>query len=380
MTRNSFALFRSRWVVLAFLWALAQFAATPDFSVTATAAAQARIRVAVENGPTLSNGATYDFGTKSLLSKPEQTFRIFNEGASTLLLGPIGGGGSGFLVPLRPPTSLAPGASGIFIVRFDATYPGNFSSTFSFSTNDPNYGYFTLHFIGAVLGAYMRVEASNGSIISNGGTYNFPNTTVGVAAVRQFTLRNFGNQTLTINSYTLSTGGGFSTVLYPPASIAPGGSGVFQIRLLSSTLGSYSGTVTLNTNDPVTNPFSFQVRGNVTPPPAPKIRVVSGDGITITNGSLYMFPSTTVGTPTSRAFTIYNDGDAALTISNPTTLVSGTGWSLIVVPPSSIAPGASGVFRVRLHSATPGTYNGTVTIQNNSPTNPFFFNLRGTVN
>jgi len=73
-------------------------------------------------------------------------------------------------------------------------------------------------------------------------------------------------------------------------------------------------------------------------------------------------------------------GDATLTISNPSTLVSGAGWSLIVEPPSSIAMGASGVFRVRLLSATAGTYTGSVTIQNNSATNPFSFSLRGTVN
>lgn len=380
MTRDSSALFRSRWVALAFLWVLAQFAAGPDFGLTATAAAQPRIEVTVENGPTLAHFSTYDFGTKSLYSQPEQTFRIWNKGTSTLLLGPMGGGGSGFVIALSPPTSLGPGASGIFIVRFSATYAGNFSSQFSFSTNDPNRSYFTLNFIGAVLGSNMRVETNDGSIVYNGSTFNFPSTTLGVAVSRSFTIRNFGNQTLTINSYNLSTSGGFSTIIYPPTSIAPGGSGVFRIRLLSSASGFYSGTVTLDTNDPTNNPFSFQLRGNVTLPPSPAIRIVSGDGVTLANGSLYTFPSTTKSTPVSRAFTIYNDGDATLTISNPSALVSGAGWSLILEPPASIAPGASGVFRVRLLSATAGTYSGSVTIQNNSPTNPFSFSLRGTVN
>lgn len=113
---------------------------------------------------------------------------------------------------------------------------------------------------------------------------------------------------------------------------------------------------------------------------APQVRIVSGDGITVGNGSLYTFPSTTKSNPISRAFTIYNDGNATLTISNPSTLVSGAGWSLILEPPASIAPGSSGAFRVRLLSATAGTYSGSVTIQNNSATNPFSFSLRGTVN
>jgi hypothetical protein len=227
----------------------------------------------------------------------------------------------------------------------------------------------------------IRIVSGEGITISPGTTYVFPGTPAGDPLSRAFTIYNDGSAVLDIlNPNSLVSGSGFSLILAPPAQIAPGSSGLFRVRLLSGTAGTYNGTVSVQNSDSTRNPFTFYVTGTVTPAPAPKIRIVAGDGITVGNGSIYTFPSTPKSTPVSRAFTIYNDGDATLTISNPSTLVSGAGWSLILEPPATIAPGASGVFRVRLLSATAGTYSGSVTIQNNSPTNPFSFSLRGTVN
>jgi hypothetical protein len=353
------------------------------FNLTAAAALQPapRIRVTIDGGAPLAFNSIYDFGTTLVNQQVEQTFRIWNDGDATLTLGSLRGGGTGFVVPLYPPSSINAGSSGTFKVRFTAPYAGNFFSQYSFSTNDPSYSNFTLNFAGAVLGPKIRIVAGGGTTIVNGGIYNYPNTLAGAVESRAFTIYNDGTETLTISNYALNTAGGFSTVIPPPSSIAPGGSGVFRIRLLSSTPGQYSALVSFNTNDLSKNPFSFELRGTVVPAgPAPVIRIGSCSGITVANGSLYTFSSTTVSSPISCLFTIYNDGDATLTISNPATLVSGTGWSLILVPPSSIAPGASGVFRVRLLSATAGTYTGSVTIQNNSASNPFSYSLRGTVN
>ena len=137
--------------------------------------------------------------------------------------------------------------------------------------------------------------------------------------------------------------------------------------------------MTVQTNDPTINFFTFTVRGTVNPAPAPILRVTSGDGVTLANGATYTFPSTPRGTPISRAFVIYNDGNATMTITNPTTLVSSPGgFTQIVDAPASLAPGTSGVFRVRLYSLNAGTYTGTVTVQSNAGTSSF--TVRGTVN
>lgn len=356
------------------------------FSVTATASTQQvpRIRVTDDGGTTLPHGSIYHFGTVLASQWVERTFRIWNDGNATLSLGGISGGGTGFSVIQSPPSSISPGASGTFRISFTSAVAGDFSGQYSFSTNDPSRSYYTLNVTASVPGPRMRVVAAGSMPVVNGGVYVYPNTPAGVSQGILFTIYNDGNQTLTISNFNLSAAGGFYLLADPPvpSSIAPGGSGSFRIRLLSNIPGQYTATVSFNNNDASKDPFSFQLRGTVVSSgPAPEIRVVSGDGVTLSNGGLYTsFPSTTPGAPVSRAFTIYNDGDATLTISNPSSLVSGAGFSLIVVPPASIAAGSSGVFRVRLMSSSPGTYTGTVSIQSNDPDeNPFTFQIRGTV-
>src|ERR1041384_2770726 len=98
----------------------------------------------------------------------------------------------------------------------------------------------------------------------------------------------------------------------------------------------------------------------------PVIRVTAWDGSVVAKGSTVTYtPNVPAGSSDSRGFNITNNGNTTLTITNP--LVSGTGWSLIVSPPATLAPGATGAFRVRILSGTGGTYTGSVSIGNNDP-------------
>jgi hypothetical protein len=244
----------------------------------------------------------------------------------------------------------------------------------------PNVGTATRSVIVDNLQPKIRIVSGDGVTITNGATYWFPNTTAGVMVSRGFTIHNDGGDILAlINGANVVSAAGFSLQQGAPQTVAPGSTGAFRIKLYSTTAGSFTGTVTIQNTDPTNSFFTFTVRGIVDPAPAPILRVVSGDGVTLTNGATYTFPSTTKGTPISRVFTIYNDGNATLTITNPTTLVSSPGgFTQIVDAPPSLAPGTSGVFRVRLYSLNTGTYTGTVTVQSNAGT--LSFTVRGTVN
>jgi Immunoglobulin I-set domain/Protein of unknown function (DUF1573) len=212
-----------------------------------------------------------------------------------------------------------------------------------------------------------------GTPIAKGSTVTYPSTPTGTPVSILFTIQNNGNANLVINNpTTLVSGSAFFEIVNPTTPISPGGNTVFRVRLQSGAPGTYNGTVTISSNDPVNPSFSFNLVGTVTGP------VLSVGGVS--NGSTVTFPNTPVGTPTSKLFTIYNNGTANLTLSNPTTLVSGSGFSEIVNPTTPIAPGGNTVFRVRLQSGTAGTYNGTVTIDSNDPVTPVFtFYLVGTV-
>ncbi|MCU0917706.1 MAG: choice-of-anchor D domain-containing protein, partial [Planctomycetes bacterium] len=112
---------------------------------------------------------------------------------------------------------------------------------------------------------------------------------------------------------------------------------------------------------------------------------VTGNGYSIADGD--STPSTTDwtsfgsvaqgGTPISQPYRVRNDGSSTLTISS---LSVPSGFSITDGLSSSITPGSSDVFTVRLDTAVAGTKTGDIIIGNNdSNENPFNFRITGTV-
>jgi hypothetical protein len=108
---------------------------------------------------------------------------------------------------------------------------------------------------------------------------------------------------------------------------------------------------------------------------------VTHAGTTYADGSSFTFPDTVVDNlPISRLFYICNDGTGNLVIDNPTSLVTGQGFSQIgTAPTATVAPGTCTNFRVRFYVLNPGSYTGAITIQNNDANeDPYNIFLRGT--
>jgi hypothetical protein len=117
---------------------------------------------------------------------------------------------------------------------------------------------------------------------------------------------------------------------------------------------------------------------------APEITVL-GNGVSIADGDAT--PSAADGTdfgsvaqggtPISRTFTVRNDGTAALTLGAVTVPA---GFTLTEGLSSSLTPGASDTFTVRLDTTTAGTKAGDISFTtNDSDENPFNFRITGTV-
>lgn len=113
-----------------------------------------------------------------------------------------------------------------------------------------------------------------------------------------------------------------------------------------------------------------------------EIRVLRNvDRVELPSGSTYDFGFQPATVAMSRAFLICNDGNQALQIANVGSMVSGSGFSQIVTPAAPIAPLDCQVVRVRFHTATPGTFQGQLTIDNNDPDggeDPYVIHLTGT--
>lgn len=126
----------------------------------------------------------------------------------------------------------------------------------------------------------------------------------------------------------------------------------------------------------------FVVDNQSTPPPLePIINVVrQWNGQTIGNGESFDFGSWSLSElPQARTFLVCNDGDASLTISNLSSIVTGTGFAKGSGPVGNIAPGNCSQMQLRFQPSTAGTYAGAANLQTNDPDTPTYtIHLTGT--
>jgi len=110
-----------------------------------------------------------------------------------------------------------------------------------------------------------------------------------------------------------------------------------------------------------------------------KIQVLSGTTVIANGSGSVAFGSTPVGTPISQTITIKNLGTATLTLTTPISVP--TGFTLVSsFGSTSLAPGASTTFVVKLNATTAGTYSGKLSFNDNDSTaSTFAFTLSGTV-
>ena len=89
-----------------------------------------------------------------------------------------------------------------------------------------------------------------GSYDVNSGTKN-----------RTYTIRNLGDQNLTILPITVSGSTSFSVAAQPSSLVSPGGETTFTIGFDPNSVGNFLATISFGNNDPNENPFNFVVEG-----------------------------------------------------------------------------------------------------------------------
>ncbi len=115
----------------------------------------------------------------------------------------------------------------------------------------------------AVSGNGHAVADRATSTSTTNGT-NFGVSPIGTTAPQQtFTITNVGDEALTVGTVTLPAG--FTLITAPAGSVAVGGSTTFTVALVNTATGTYSGKISFATNDPIRNPYTFEITGTVTP-------------------------------------------------------------------------------------------------------------------
>lgn len=339
-------------------------------------------------GSSLADGGTLAFGTTTVGTAVTRTITVTNNGNAVLNLTSLNAGAmpAGFtLVQNLGANSLNPGASTTFVVRLTAAAAGNFSGTISLGTNDTNHNPYSFQVSGTVNAVQTpSIDLSvGGNALSSGGTVNFGTTTTGTFVTRTITVTNQGTANLTLTSLSgVSLPAGFTLVQDLGAtSLSPGASTTFVVRLTAASTGSFSGQFSLLSNDATKSPFVIQLAGTVNAVQLPSLNLSVGGNV-LNSGGTVNFGTTTAGVFVTRTITVTNQGTANLTLTSLTGVSLPAGFTLVQdLGATSLSPGGSTTFVVRLTAATAGSFSGQFSLLSNDATkSPFNIQLSGTVN
>ena len=182
-----------------------------------------------------------------MATSPEQTFTINNSGSVDLAVTNTAlSNTTDFTLTQAPSSTVAAGSSTDFIVQFDASVPGPYSTTVTIDNNDAdeNPYTFTVNATAGAPEADLFVETSPRTALANGGTFDFGTVTVGASSTETFTIENNGDATLAINPpssipgvFNVTATGGTT----PP--LAPGQAFTFDVTFEPSSATGFSEAV-----------------------------------------------------------------------------------------------------------------------------------------
>lgn len=320
--------------------------------------------------PAVTVSGSLNFGTVPRGSAVSRNVVVQNTGTSDLTVNNVTfSGDSAYSIAPSSPTSgtLAPGGSLVVEVTFappqSATTAGPRTGTLTISTDDPASPTVNVPATGLV--GLPKVALSP-------ATLDFSTVCPGASVQRELTVTNVGTAPLTITNVSIGAGStaGLSVAPIPalPLTLPVGGHIAFTVVFAPSGPfgGPVSGTVVVDTDDPVTPETSVPITGSV------------GQAVITVGSNALDFsgvPTDNRTSPHSRDLpvTISNTGDCTLTLSTLTITGPAAGdYSLVGAPtlPLTISAGSTVTLTVRFNPTASGTRNATLTIGSSDPSHP----------
>ncbi len=227
-------------------------------------------------GTNLVNGvATNGFGSVAIGTNTTLTFTITNAGIANLtgLAVTIDGtNASMFTVTTNPASSVIPGGSTTFTVRFAPASSGLQTAVLHIANNDINNNPFNLTLTGTGTGLGtvpgMVVQQPLGTNLLNGATNNFSQVVLGTNSSLLFTITNVGSASLTGLGITIDGANSalFTVTANPTAPVIAGGSTTFTVQFAPVSLGAKTAVLHIANNDVNNNPFNLALAGTGTDP------------------------------------------------------------------------------------------------------------------
>ncbi len=295
--------------------------------------------------PEISVQERVDFGTIDAGQTGQETITITNTGTATLEITGIQSDVSGLTFDTTMFT-LEPNGSQTVTITFPSSAEGTFSGNITISSNDPNSATSTLS-------VSVSVQPPPVPAISVQERVNFDPIVAGQTGEQTITIENTGTATLQITGIESDVSGlTFDTTMF---SLEPNGSQTVTITFPSSTEGTFSGNITISSNDPNSATSTLSVSIIVQPPPVPAISV---------RQTAVNFDPIVVGQTGRETIAITNTGTASLNITGITSDVSGLTFDTTMF---TLESDASKTVTIRFPSSTEGTFSGTITISSNDP-------------
>ncbi|MCG9873328.1 MAG: choice-of-anchor D domain-containing protein [Leptospiraceae bacterium] len=358
-----------------------------------------------QNGSLISSGGEYDFGGRvNNTNGPDVVFVVKNTGTEALTFSGsvVQDPSADFLVTQDSITSLAVGAEHEVNVSFQPKSLGLRSSTLRINGPSNTSAYSISVYGNSTATTEPEIRITQASNLNSGSSYSFGNVqeaTLGTAI--SFTIHNVGSAALTFpggsGALTLAgTNASEFTIVggFDGGSLAAGATRNFSLRFNPNDTGSLSNTVktatlTLVNNDSDEGNFQITLNGTATPRPQPEISVTQ-NGNPIASGATYNFGSRQEFTTSPNiTFTIRNEGNANLTLTNNPNFLfkSGTNGADFTItqpnlPSGILAPNETTTFTVSFtpSSVASGTSKvGSIAIANNDfNESPYTILLAGT--
>jgi hypothetical protein len=295
----------------------------------------------------ISDGPTYDFGTRAVGVATGHTFTVMNGGGvdATALTPAALAPGFSFAGTGYPGTggtcaaTLAAGASCTLTVAFTPPSAGPFAGTLGLGYGN-----------GVTSDAATRPLKGAGAApallaISDGPTYDFQTRATGSTTTHAFTVSNTGGVDATaIVAGALLAPFGYAGGAYPGAlgtcgtTLAAGASCAIVVAFTPASAGGASGSLGLSYNDGVSGVAASVGLAGAAAAPAL---------LAISDGPTFDFQTHAVGSSTDHTFVVTNGGGVAATMIVPTTLASP-----FVYQGGGAFPGATGTCGTSLAAGT----------------------------
>jgi hypothetical protein len=311
-----------------------------------------------------SAGSGLSFGYLPLQTTASQGVQVTNCGGAPLNFSSIASNNAAFTVPASSNSctgSIAVSSSCTVNVEFEPTAVQAYSGQLTFTSN------------ASVSTTSISLSGSGGAPSAGFGppgitqTLNFPSELVGQTSPAEFIpLYNNGTVPLTIYLSQITVTSGFT--------LAPGGtctsslpayqSCLISIEFAPTTAGSFSGTLSVSTNDPVHPTISTSLTGTAfTSYPAPTITALLNPSYPVNSGTapITMNVSGTNFFPTSA---VYIDGvaqtttyqsDTSLTVTFAPSLLNAVGQIPVTVVNPTPGGGTSNVYPLTVYLSIPLT-------------------------